>query len=69
MAGGAPKQKVLILGSGHVSGPVVEYLARDPERHLTIGKEKPISLFFLIIKFPHNGGVQKLRRLKSQTLG
>ena len=46
MAGGAPKQKVLILGSGHVSGPVVEYLARDPDRHLTIGKEKPISLFF-----------------------
>ncbi|XP_065829633.1 alpha-aminoadipic semialdehyde synthase, mitochondrial-like [Oscarella lobularis] len=36
MAGGAPKQKVLILGSGHVSGPVVEYLARDPDRHLTI---------------------------------
>ncbi|XP_071960178.1 alpha-aminoadipic semialdehyde synthase, mitochondrial-like isoform X2 [Antedon mediterranea] len=33
---GAEKQKVLLLGSGYVSGPVVEYLTRDTGIEVTI---------------------------------
>jgi hypothetical protein len=32
------KHKVLLLGSGLVTGPVVEYLMRDQSIRLTIGK-------------------------------
>lgn len=32
-----PMSKVLIFGSGFVSGPLIEYLSRDPCRKLTIG--------------------------------
>lgn len=33
-----PAQKVLILGSGYVSAPVVEYLTRNEKYAVTIGK-------------------------------
>lgn len=31
------KKKVLILGSGYVSEPVIEYLTRDPSVEITAG--------------------------------
>ena len=33
-------KRVLILGSGYVSGPVVEYLTRDPGTQVTVGEEE-----------------------------
>lgn len=33
---GKADKKVLVLGAGYVSGPVIEYLARDPQTHTTI---------------------------------
>ena len=38
------KHKVLLLGSGLVTGPVVDYLMRDQSIRLTIGKQG--SFFF-----------------------
>lgn len=32
------KKKVLVLGSGYVSGPVLEYLSRDNKIEITVGK-------------------------------
>ena len=34
------KHKVLLLGSGSVAGPAVDYLMRDQSIRLTVGKEK-----------------------------
>lgn len=31
------KKRVLVLGSGYVSGPVLEYLTRDSDVDITIG--------------------------------
>lgn len=31
------KKRVLVLGSGYVSGPVLEYLTRDSDVNITIG--------------------------------
>jgi saccharopine dehydrogenase-like NADP-dependent oxidoreductase len=31
-------RKILLLGSGFVAAPCVEYLARKPENKITIGK-------------------------------
>ena len=32
-------KRVLLLGSGYVSGPVIEYLTRDPGTQVTVGME------------------------------
>jgi saccharopine dehydrogenase (NADP+, L-glutamate forming) len=32
-------KKILVLGSGMVAPPCVEYLARDPNNQITIGEE------------------------------
>lgn len=32
------KKKVLVLGSGYVSEPVLEYLSRDDSIEITVGK-------------------------------
>lgn len=37
------KQKVLVLGAGRVSGPLVEYLTRDPSLKITTGKHMNLS--------------------------
>ena len=34
----AAVKRVLILGAGYVSGPVVDYLTRDKNVHVTVGK-------------------------------
>jgi hypothetical protein len=34
------KHKILLLGSGLVTGPVVDYLMRDQSIRLTIGKKR-----------------------------
>ena len=34
------KHKVLLLGSGSVSAPVVDYLMRDQSIRLTVGKQR-----------------------------
>jgi alpha-aminoadipic semialdehyde synthase len=39
------KKKVLVLGSGYVSGPVLEYLSRDNNIEITLGNE-----LFLFLK-------------------
>lgn len=31
------KKRVLLLGSGYVSGPVIEYLSRDSNVDITVG--------------------------------
>lgn len=31
-------KRVLLLGSGYVSGPVVEYLTRDEKTQVTVGE-------------------------------
>lgn len=31
-------KRVLLLGSGYVSGPVVEYLTRDENTQITVGE-------------------------------
>ncbi|XP_052599719.1 alpha-aminoadipic semialdehyde synthase, mitochondrial-like [Peromyscus californicus insignis] len=35
----SPKKKVLVLGSGYVSGPVLEYLSRDNNIEITVGSD------------------------------
>jgi len=46
-------KRVLVLGSGYVSGPVVEYLTRDPGTQVTVGEARAhhydSSLSFYII--------------------
>lgn len=42
----ATKKKVLVLGSGYVSEPVLEYLSRDDNIEITVGKEALIFLLF-----------------------
>ena len=32
------QKKVLILGAGYVAGPAVDYLSRDHDVHVTVGK-------------------------------
>ena len=32
------QKKVLILGAGYVAGPAVDYLSRDKDVHVTVGK-------------------------------
>ena len=32
------QKKVLILGAGYVAGPAVDYLCRDRNVHVTVGK-------------------------------
>ena len=32
------EKKVLVIGSGYVSEPLVEYLSRDPKTHIHIGE-------------------------------
>lgn len=34
----ATKKKVLVLGTGYVSEPVLEYLSRDRNIEITVGK-------------------------------
>ena len=34
----AGQKKVLILGAGYVAGPAVNYLCRDKDVHVTVGK-------------------------------
>ena len=38
----AELRKILLLGSGFVAKPTLDYLARDPNNHITVG-ELPIS--------------------------
>lgn len=37
-------KRVLLLGSGYVSGPVVEYLTRDEKTQVTVGELAPPPL-------------------------
>ena len=39
----APSKKILILGSGMVAPPCAEYLTRDPDNQVTIGKLHTLS--------------------------
>lgn len=41
---GASKKKILLLGSGFVARPCVEYIVKNPTNLLTIGKTKPMEL-------------------------
>lgn len=56
-------KRVLLLGSGYVSGPVVEYLTRDEKTQVTVGKFVKFSLclvcsgselVFFLMKTRHN---------------
>lgn len=38
MAAQSSEKKVLVLGAGYVSPPVVDYLTRDQNTHLTVGR-------------------------------
>ena len=38
----AGQKKVLILGAGYVAGPAVNYLCRDKDVHVTVGKSQQI---------------------------
>ncbi len=40
-------RRVLVLGSGFTSGPLVEYLTRDGKVAVTVGKSMVLRLFFL----------------------
>jgi saccharopine dehydrogenase-like NADP-dependent oxidoreductase len=33
----ADSRKILLLGSGFVAKPTLDYLARDPQNHITVG--------------------------------
>lgn len=50
-----PVKKILLLGSGFVARPAAEYIAREPNNRLTIGKFSPCHLSFLL-----NGGLCSL---------
>lgn len=39
-------RKVLILGAGHVCGPLIEYLNKDPNIHLTLGEIFKYSIIY-----------------------
>lgn len=41
------KQRVLVLGAGRVSGPLVEYMTRDPSLKITKGKH--MMLLIMIV--------------------
>lgn len=41
------KQRVLVLGAGRVSGPLVEYLTRDPSLKITTGKHKMLLIMIV----------------------
>ena len=41
------KQRVLVLGAGRVSGPLVEYLTRDPSLKITTGKCMKLLIMIL----------------------
>ena len=43
------QKRVLVLGAGYVSGPVVDYLTRDKSISVTVGKDQA-ALFSLQIK-------------------
>ena len=46
------KHKVLLLGSGLVTGPVVDYLMRDQSIRLTIGRQAILNVvFYPLMKF------------------
>ena len=42
-------QKVLILGSGYVSAPVVDYLTRNKTTHVTVGIEQDTKIYDVIV--------------------
>lgn len=42
-------KRVLLLGSGYVSGPVVEYLTRDEKTQVTVGEFSLISPAWLLL--------------------
>lgn len=42
-------KRVLLLGSGYVSGPVVEYLTRDEKTQVTVGEFSFISPAWLLL--------------------
>lgn len=41
------EQRVLVLGAGRVSGPLVEYMTRDPSLKITTGKH--MMLLIMIV--------------------
>lgn len=45
-------KRVLLLGSGYVSGPVVEYLTRDEKTQVTVGESlvSPVWLLLFLMK-------------------
>jgi len=45
-------KKVLILGAGFVSAPVVDYLTRDNKTQITVGKRS--TSFSVMFAFQHN---------------
>ncbi|XP_067420389.1 alpha-aminoadipic semialdehyde synthase, mitochondrial isoform X1 [Emydura macquarii macquarii] len=47
------KKRVLLLGSGYVSGPVIEYLTRDPNVEITAGSVMKEQLGQLTKKYNH----------------
>nr|XP_012804245.1 alpha-aminoadipic semialdehyde synthase, mitochondrial [Jaculus jaculus] len=48
------KKKVLVLGSGYVSGPVLEYLSRDSNIEITVGSDMASQLKQLSKKYNIN---------------
>ena len=37
-------RKILLLGSGFVAKPTLDYLARDPKNHITVGMTQSAPL-------------------------
>lgn len=44
LAEGAPRKKILLLGSGFVAKPAAEYVLRNPANSLTVGTYQPRPL-------------------------
>jgi len=40
--------KILVLGSGKVAQPCIEYLSRSPKNEITVGKFVQVHLFDLV---------------------
>ena len=51
------QKRVLVLGAGYVSGPVVDYLTRDKNISVTVGEGHALCFLLKLYAFNKNKGL------------